>query len=89
MYRKIQPRLASIFFAITIAVLLISAFFVTNLALAREDGPLDVNAPNAELRIAHLAPFSDTLSATGVDVKLDGTQVLRLRKSAGSIVIEY
>jgi len=28
------------------------------------------------LRVAHLAPFTDTLPATGVDVKLDGTQIL-------------
>ena len=37
---------------------------------------LDTETEFANLRGAHLAPFSDTLSATGVDVKLDGTQVL-------------
>ena len=36
--------------------------------------PTEDDSPR--LRIAHLAPFADTLPATGVDVKIDGTQVL-------------
>ncbi|HSG15503.1 MAG TPA: DUF4397 domain-containing protein, partial [Anaerolineae bacterium] len=76
MTNKFLPRLAAIVFALFSAVLLLGTFLFINQAFAQETSPQGASTAKAQVRIAHLAPFTETLSATGVDVKLDGSQVL-------------
>jgi hypothetical protein len=52
------------------------ALYISNKGIFPGEGEVVRLAPQARLRVAHLAPFTDTLEGTAVDVKIDGTQIL-------------
>jgi hypothetical protein len=52
------------------------ALYISNKGIFPGEGEVVRIEPQARLRVAHLAPFTDTLEGTAVDVKIDGEPAL-------------